>query len=162
VTVNPYAPPKADVADVVGSQVAPPLWNPNAAANWSLLFSPIFGAFLHMKNWQVLGEPAKASAAKVWVVVGIAVFVVLALASALVPNEKATDGLSRVVAIALLFSWYFASARHQAAYVKARFGTAYPRKGWSKALLLAVLALVGFVVALGAIGFLVGLVVSVV
>ena len=53
-TPNPYAPPKAEVADVGRTEVAPALWNPNAAASWSLLFSPAFGAFLHMKNWQAL------------------------------------------------------------------------------------------------------------
>ena len=27
------------------------LWNPNTAANWSFLFSPLFGAYLHALNW---------------------------------------------------------------------------------------------------------------
>ena len=47
---NPYAPPTARVDDVATGDAAPALWNPNAAANWSLLFSPAFGAWLHMKN----------------------------------------------------------------------------------------------------------------
>jgi hypothetical protein len=35
---NPYAPPKAQVSDAAeGKQ---PIWNPNAAASWRLLFSP--------------------------------------------------------------------------------------------------------------------------
>ena len=63
-STNPYAPPKAVVADIAPRQDSPPLWNPNAAANWSLLLSPAFGAFLHMKNWEELGEPAKAAASK--------------------------------------------------------------------------------------------------
>ena len=45
-----YAPPLAPVADPRPSGAfgaAPPLWNPNAAGFWSLLFSPAFGAFLH-------------------------------------------------------------------------------------------------------------------
>jgi len=155
---NPFAPPKAEVADVVpGRAVAPALWNPNAAANWSLLFSPVFGAFLQMKNWQALGEPAKASASKTWAAIGLIVFVALALASAFLP-ERPMDGISRAVAIGLLLSWYFASARQQTAYVKARFGSDYPRRGWLKPLFLAVLAVLGFVVALGLLGFLVGLV----
>ena len=60
-SLNPYSPPGAIIDDVMN---APPLWNPNAAANWSLLFSPAFGAFVHMKNWQALGEPEKAANAK--------------------------------------------------------------------------------------------------
>lgn len=126
VAANPFAPPKADVADVLpGGAVAPALWNPNAAANWSLLFSPVFGAFLHMKNWEALGEPNKASASGRWAAIALVVFVVLALAGAFLP-ERPMDGISRAVAIGLLFGWYFASARQQTAYVKARFGKDYP------------------------------------
>lgn len=73
VTPNPYAPPQAEVADIAGERNPPPLWNPNAAANWSLLFSPAFGAFLHMKNWQALGQPNKATSAKVWFVLSLVV-----------------------------------------------------------------------------------------
>ena len=156
-TSNPFAPPKSEVADVVPGRLAPALWNPNAAANWSLLFSPVFGAFLHMKNWEALGEPAKASTSKRWVVAGVGFFVVLALASAYFP-EKAMDGISRAAALGLLFGWYFASARQQTAYVKARFGKTYPRRGWAKPLFLALLAILGFVVVLGVLGFLIGLV----
>jgi hypothetical protein len=61
---NPYAPPRAAVADIDDGRASPPLWNPSAAANWSLLFSPAFGALVQMKHWEALGEPAKASAAR--------------------------------------------------------------------------------------------------
>jgi uncharacterized membrane protein YfcA len=154
--VNPYAPPRSDVADVAHAEAIPALWNPNAAANWSLLFSPVFGAVLHMKNWQALGEPAKASAAKTWAVAVLAAFVALALLSAFLPEGKAMDGLSRAVAIGLLFAWYFSSARHQTAYVKERFGKSYPRRGWLKPLLLAVLGVLGFLLAMGVIGVMLG------
>ena len=64
---NPYAPPQADVEPVaVETPAAPSLWNPNAAASWSLIFTPIFGAILHMKNWEALGEPQKAAGARSW------------------------------------------------------------------------------------------------
>ena len=32
------------------------IWNPNAAANWSLLFTPAFGAYIHYLNWQKMGK----------------------------------------------------------------------------------------------------------
>jgi hypothetical protein len=151
VTPNPYAPPKAEVADIVDGRVAPALWNPNAAASWSLLFSPAFGAFLHMKNWQALGEPAKAAAAKTWVVVTLSVLVGFSVLSAFLPNSKTIDGLSRIIALVLLLSWYYASGRSQVAFVKARFGKRYPRRGWLKPLLFALLALVGFVAVIVAV-----------
>lgn len=157
---NPYAPPASAVADVVQRQAVPALWNPNAAANWSLLFSPVFGALLHMKNWQALGEPEKAASAKRWAIAALVVFAVLALFGALLPDERSMDALSRVAAIVLLFTWYFASARHQTAYVKSRFGKTYLRKGWLKPLALAVLGIVAFVFAMGLVGVVVGLVIG--
>ena len=155
---NPYAPPRAEVADIARGERTPALWNPNAAANWSLLFSPVFGALVHMKNWQALGESEKATSAKHWAAGALVVFVVLALVSGLAPDNKAMDALSRIVPIGLLFGWYFASARHQTAYVKARFGKNYPRRGWLKPLVFGVLGIVGFVLALGLVGVLVGVV----
>jgi len=44
------------------------LWNPTAAALWSLLFSPALGAWLVMRNWQRLGKPDKARQALCWFV----------------------------------------------------------------------------------------------
>jgi ABC-type Fe3+ transport system permease subunit len=63
--------------------------------------------------------------------------------------------LSRIIAFVLLLSWYYTSGRPQVAFIKSRFGKAYPKRGWAKPLLLAVAALVGFlvvVVAFAAVG----------
>jgi hypothetical protein len=143
-TPNPYAPPKARIADTGGEGISPALWNPNAAANWSLLFSPAFGAFLHMKNWQALGQPIKATSAKVWFVLNLVALGGLSCASVMVPKQL--DGSVRVVGLLLLLSWYFGSARGQAAYVKTHFGNTYPRRGWFKALAIAVLVLFALIV----------------
>jgi len=150
VTDNPFAPPKAKLSDVV--EESPPLWNPNAAANWSLLFSPVFGAILHMKNWQALGESGKASSAKRWALLSLLALIVFGIAPILFPSNRNMGGLSRTAGFALLIGWYVSSARAQAVYVKARFGAQYPRRGWMKPLLLALLALVGFFLAMGVIG----------
>jgi curved DNA-binding protein CbpA len=47
------------------------LWNPNAAANWSLLFPPVFGAWLHAKNSSALGDESEAKHSTYWVYGGI-------------------------------------------------------------------------------------------
>lgn len=146
VTPNPYAPPKAEVADIAGERNPPPLWNPNAAANWSLLFSPAFGAFLHMKNWQALGQPNKATSAKIWFVLSLVVLAGLTCASVIGPYSKQQAGSVRTVGFLVLLAWYFGSARGQASYVKTRFGNTYPRRGWSKPLAVAVLALFALIV----------------
>jgi protein-S-isoprenylcysteine O-methyltransferase Ste14 len=98
-STNLYAPPKAPVADVVQAEAAPALWNPGAAASWSLLFSPAFGAFLHMKNWEALGQPDKAAAARKWAVIYIVTIVGLSVVSAFLPSNKAMPGIVLVVGV---------------------------------------------------------------
>jgi len=154
---NPYAPPKAAVADVVSPIESPPLWNPNAAASWSLVFSPVFGAVLHMKNWQAMGEPAKAAAARNWALASVAFFAVLILSTIALPESKVIDLLSRAGGLVLLLGWYYASGKAQNAAVLARYGKNYRRKGWAKPLLVALAAVVGFFVLAGAAGFLFGM-----
>lgn len=146
VTDNLYAPPKSKLADIGHDEVSPAIWNPNSAANWSLLFSPAFGAYLHMKNWEALGEPIKASVAKVWVLVTLLALAGTALAAAFLPNPRSLDGVSRTLGLILLLSWYFSSGRSQVQYVKSRYGKDYPRRSWGKPLLLGCLALIGFIV----------------
>jgi hypothetical protein len=155
-TENPYAPPQAIVADVAPAQPSPPLWNPNAAASWSLLFSPVFGAIVHMKNWQAMGEPEKADASRRWAIGSFVFFVVLSTSAFAFSDSRLFDMASRAGGLAVLLAWYYASAKHQSAYVLAKYGKSYPRKGWIKPLLFAVLAFVGIVVAAGVVGAILG------
>ena len=148
-SINPYAPPKAVVADIVPRQDSPPLWNPNAAANWSLLLSPAFGAFLHMKNWEELGEPAKAAASKAWAIAVLAILVALPLAIVLVPALSSSQNVSSAVGLVVLISWYVSSGRTQVRYVKERFGKDYPRRGWGRPLFMAMLAVLAYIVVVG-------------
>jgi hypothetical protein len=153
-TTNPYAPPTAVVADAPQTETAPAIWNPNAAANWSLLFSPAFGAFLHMRNWHALGELQLEAMAKRWFIAALcmlALYIVLGLALA---GFKGVDAVTRTLAFGFLLVWYFSTARSQAKYVKEKFGKSYPRKSWGKPLLIAVVAVAGYILA----AFLIGLV----
>jgi hypothetical protein len=150
---NRYAPPAAHVEDVQMREASPPLWNPGAATAWSLLFSPIFGAFVQMKNWQALGETEKAATSKTWAIVSIAFLAGVSLLGIFLPESKSTDALSRVSGLAYLLAWYFANGKHQVAYVKQRFGKDYPRRGWGQPLGFAVLAVLGFFVAIFVIVF---------
>jgi uncharacterized membrane protein YfcA len=150
-TANLYAPPKAPVADIVQGEAAPALWNPGAAASWSLLLSPAFGAFLHMKNWEALGEPEKAAASRKWAVIYIVTIIGLSVAGAFLPYNKAIPGLLRLCGFVLLLSWYYASGKPQLDFVKSRYGKQYPRKGWAQPLLIAVGAIIGFVLVVGVI-----------
>jgi uncharacterized protein (DUF302 family) len=151
-STNPYAPPKAEVADIEIREGSPPLWNPNAAASWSLLLSPAFGAFLHMKNWQALGEPTRASAARVWVIAIVISMIALPLLMLLAPGPTDMAGRSNLFEFAVLVSWYITSGRPQIRYVRQRFGRTYPRRGWGKPLLIAFAAVIGYVLLMGFLG----------
>jgi len=156
---NPYAAPKADVADVGthASGPLPALWNPNAAASWSLLFSPIFGAFIHMKNWQAMGEPEKAATAKNWVIASLALLVIATILAIMLPRSQGAAALSRFGGFAMLLAWYFSSAKAQVAAVQARYGRDYPRKGWGKPLGLGLALLCGFMLLGAVMGFIVAI-----
>lgn len=93
------------------------LWNPNAAANWSLLLSPAFGAFIHMKNWKALGETEKANSSKIWFIFSI----ILSLFG---------------IGFFVLIAWYFSIGKKQIVYVQEKFGENYLRKSWSTPLLI--------------------------
>ncbi|MBV8634049.1 MAG: hypothetical protein JO002_06140 [Burkholderiaceae bacterium] len=129
---------------IAAVEPAPVIWNPNAAANWCLLFTPAFGAYLHMLNWRALGDSKRAASSRAWFYSGMGLLVFYLLSS-LVIGSKASDAISRLVGLVYLLSWYFASARPQARYVKERWGSDYVRRPWGKALAYA---LGGFLVYL--------------
>lgn len=116
---------------------APKIWNPSAAANWSLLFSPLFGQIIHLLNWKALGDTKQIPQTPIWIIVSCA----LLIGNALTPPEFSLSG----VFILYLIIWYFVAARRQIRVVKNSFGGNYPKKGWIKPLGLGVL---GFIVYL--------------
>lgn len=144
-SVNPYEPPKLESADFVPFENAPALWNPNAAANWSLLFSPAFGAYLHARNAERLGRHDEAKSNQRWFY-GSLTFLAVNLVSILVP--ALSDAPLNLVGLLILIIWYFRVARKQAAFVKKTFGTTYQRRSWAQPLLIGFACLVGvFVIA---------------
>lgn len=155
--VNPYSPPQSAIGEMAPVDNRPALWNPNAAASWSLLFTPIFGAWLHMKNWQAMGEHEKARSSKMWIFATIAVLALSLALAALLPDSRGADGIGRLIGFVILIAWYVGSARPQTKYVLERYGEHYVRKGWGKPLLFGVLGIIGFLVAAVAIGVLTAL-----
>lgn len=139
-----FLPPQATVtpptiAAVAGThQIFPSneasLWNPNAAATWSLLCSPVFGATLVWLNYQTLGEKVKAKKALIWLAVGLALFVF--------GSHESGSGMAFTVMFVIgwflfLIAWYFRCARPQASLVRERFGNSYRHKGWLTPLVIA-------------------------
>lgn len=136
--------------------MAPPLWNPDAAACWSLVLTPAFGAWLQMKNWTALGEHEEAAASRRWCIGVLVVLVGLQLLQALAPSPI-LGRIGNVIGLPLLLGWYYLSGRPQARYVRERFGKAYPRRGWGKALGGAVLFMVAVILCASLLGAVTGL-----
>ena len=124
------------------SDSTPELWNPNAAACWSLMFSPAFGAFLHARNAERLGRKGEAKANWVWFYASL-IYICFVLVSIFIPAIP--DSAFRGIAIGILLGWYFSLGKTQIQYVKNTFQNNYRRKSWSKPLLIAFGSLLGVV-----------------
>jgi hypothetical protein len=126
----------------ISTDSPPALWNPNAAACWSLVFSPAFGAFLHARNAQSLGRTDEAKANRTWFYAsfGYFGFVLISTFIPAIPNA-----VFSVAALGILFGWYFSLGKKQIEYVKSHWQDRYTRKPWGKPLLVAVGCLLGFV-----------------
>ena len=150
---NPYAPPKAVVEGApLGAAAAPPLWNPNAAANWCLLFSPMFGAWIQMKNWTALGQTQRAASSRTWLIISTIVVAGSVLLDLLLPRST-LSALTTPIAFLTLIVWYFASGRPHAKWVDQRFGADYPRRGWMQPLLWGLCGYVVVIAAGAIVGF---------
>ncbi|MBN2266851.1 MAG: zinc-ribbon domain-containing protein [Candidatus Babeliaceae bacterium] len=133
------------------------IWNPNAASNWSLIFTPAFGSYLHALNWRTLGEQDRASSAMVWFYFSLVMLVVYIFMGMFIADEKAANGAARGLAFLYLIIWYFSAGRSQAKYVKAKFGKDHPRRGWGKPLLIGVAAIIGYFILAVAVGATLGM-----
>jgi len=119
----------------------PALWNPIAAARWSLLFSPAFGAYLHACNADTLGRAEEAKAHRIWFYVAL-VFLGLDMLGALMPVIP--DNFFLMGSLVLLFAWYVSLGRKQIRYVKDTWQDRYQRKSWTTPLLIGVAGWVAF------------------
>lgn len=130
------------------------IWNPAAAACWSLLFTPAFGAYLVMRNWEAMGQPRQAALARKWFAFSLGLLVVQVLSAAFNARLNSHSDLVQWCGLAFLAAWCVGAVLPQALLVRARFGAGYPRKGWDRALLAAVAAGTGYFAVKGAFTFL--------
>lgn len=118
----------------------PAIWNPSAAVGWSLVFTPAFGAYIHMHNWRALGDTRQAAAARRWLLASLCVLAIQIVTRAINARLGAEPLLVHPASVLLFALWYVGAARQQALLVRARFGPAYPRRCWDSVLLGAVAA----------------------
>ncbi|MCK9684314.1 hypothetical protein [Scleromatobacter humisilvae] len=152
---NRFAPPKANVEGAYSEvAAAPPLWNPNAAASWSLLFSPIFGTWLHLRNWQAMGDHERAGHARKWLIASFVMLLVSIVLAVFLPPHL--GGVTRIFNFAFLIAWYYAAAKPQVAFVKGHYGDHYPRRGWLVPIATAIGVIVASLAALVALAMMLG------
>ncbi|RZA29300.1 MAG: hypothetical protein EOP92_37445 [Lysobacteraceae bacterium] len=117
------------------------LWNPIAAALWSLLLTPAFGAWVHMRNWERLGQPDKARQSRYWfaamLLIGLGSYA-LSVAAALLGRE---DLLEPWWAPLVVFGvWCALSAYPQIKLIDEQRGEGYARRGWVGPVLIGLAA----------------------
>lgn len=145
----------ASTSVVPSPEQARSIWNPNAASNWSLIFSPAFGSYLHALNWRTLGETAKEKSAMGWFYFSLFMLVIYVSIGLFMEKPEDAQGIGQGLGLLYLIIWYFSAGRTQAKYIKEKFGSTYPRNSWGKPLLIGVLAIIGFYMFAGIIGFIV-------
>lgn len=121
------------------SEFKTPLWNPNTAANWSAIFTPILGAYLHAQNWKALGKPNLAIANMMWVG-GYSAFIIALLIAIMIPGEGWFTNNRGYIGVALTLGWYFSQAKGQVKYVKETLADRYPHKSFTQPIAVGAVA----------------------
>ncbi|WP_147299966.1 hypothetical protein NR756_04880 [Alloalcanivorax xenomutans] len=111
----------------------PELWNPSAAVAWSLIFSPVFGAWVHAKNWAVLGEDKLHDDSMKYAYTALAVLIAINL---LVTFDVLPELYGLPITAVLMVNWYFSAGRKQKAYLEKNQTLTYTQKSWLKPILI--------------------------
>lgn len=98
----------------------PELYNPKAAANWSLLFTPIFGAYVIKSNWKMLGQEQREKRSRIWLITLSVIYIV-----AMFFLDESVAGLYLLP----LAAWYFVECRSQIKYLTEN-RIDYQKKKW--------------------------------
>jgi hypothetical protein len=139
-----------DAATVNEEAIA--LWNPTAAALWSLVFTPAFGAWLHMRNWERLGQPDKARQARYWFA-GMLLTAIASYAAGAAGALLGREDLSVPwwASLALFGAWGAGSAYQQIKHVDDHHGESYARRSWAAPILIGVAAICAIPFAAGVV-----------
>ena len=150
-SANPYSPPASDMGHDVPVDGAPALWNPSVAVGLAFFLSPIFGALINMKNWQAMGEPAKARQSIMWIYGTIGYYILLIVAAVFLPDASTPDLLFRGLGLGYFIAWYMVSGKDQKDVIEYRYGASYEKRGWTKPVLLSLGAYIGLIAVVTAI-----------
>lgn len=148
---NPYQAPESSLDNYDDDDYdIPPLYNPNAAALWSILFTP-FGAWIHAKNWEAVGEDELAKQNYVFAIAMLATVIILTVL------EMLTGIGLPIPHLALLLIWYFQFGKKQVTLFKEELGNDYEKASLVKPVLIGVVGgMIALVVVLMALEWVFG------
>lgn len=135
----------------------PALWNPSVTVNWSLIFTPAFGAYLQMLNWRALGESGKAAWSMAWFYASLGMLALYIYMGASADDPMGEDKIARGIAFTFLLVWYFFFGKTQGVYVKEKLGKNYAKRSWGMPLLVGVGGFIGFYATAVMAGYVSGL-----
>jgi len=109
------------------------LWSPSWSSFLSIFFTPAFGAYVHAKNWEILGNPEKVAINKLffWLTGGALLLkIFFAFLSGVNPTFGRLAFIFGFSIGVLLIIWYVVVARSQTVYFNDRFPRGYRRLPW--------------------------------
>lgn len=104
------------------------LWNPDAAALWSLLFTPLFGSVLIWLNARRLADANLLWMARWWLLASALLTGSLLTVPPLADDPQAAQGHLRLLLAGYVPLWYFLGVRPQSQQVIARHGRGHARR----------------------------------
>lgn len=125
------------IADACPADHSSALWNPTAANFLGLLLSPAFSAYVHMRNWRVIGDLEKTAQARTWFIALAAYFCTTGVLT--VVGRMRHEALAPPAAINLLLIalWCAREGREQNRFLRTYKGGAYVRRPWTGVIVAA-------------------------
>jgi len=113
------------------------LWNPTAANVLGLLLSPAFSAYVHMRNWRVIGDLDKTAQTRTWFIALAACFFTAGVLT--IVGQMRHEALAPPAAINLLLValWCAREGREQIRFLRTYKGGAHVRKPWGGVIVAA-------------------------
>lgn len=120
----------------------PRLWNVIAIGVWSVILTPVFGAFLVRRNWLALGDVAQARVAKRWLVGNLVTLIALLFVQTRWPHTF------NALLVAHTMIWFTLGAYQQKVRVD-QLGGRFRRRSWFAPLVGGFVGIVAIVVCVG-------------
>jgi len=118
-----------------------PLWNPRAATCLGLLLSPAFSAYIHMCNWDTLGEDEQSLEARAWCCMMLGYFIMCGVLIGLGGTVGRDLAPPLSATIGMLAGWHTWGGRAQERYIAVITNGAYTRRPWRRVVMAALAVL---------------------